>query len=197
LQARWQDDLLEAGVDEVGRGCLAGPVVAAAVILPEQFSAAALLQDSKQIKAVQREYLSQKIKAEALAWGIGSASPQEIDELNILQASFLAMHRAIANLQAVPELLLVDGNRFKPYPKIPHQCIVKGDSLYQHIAAASILAKTHRDEWMLQLAEKYPQYAWEENKGYPTVAHRQAIATQGSCEEHRKSFQLLPPPKLF
>lgn len=197
LRPRWQDDLLEAGVDEVGRGCLAGPVVAAAVILPDNFSAAALLKDSKQLKAEQRQFLRQKIEAEALAWGIGWASVEEIDEINILQASFLAMHRAIANLQTIPELLLVDGNRFKTYPDLPHHCVVKGDSLYQHIAAASILAKTHRDEWMLQLHEAHPHYAWAENKGYPTLAHRKAIAEHGACAEHRKSFQLLPPPQLF
>lgn len=189
LQPYFHKGKIEAGCDEAGRGCLAGAVYAAAVILPPQFDLPAL-NDSKKVTEKQRSELRQIIEKEALAWAVGNASPKEIDNINILQASFLAMHRAIAQLQPLPELLLIDGNRFKPYFGIAHCCIVKGDSKYQSIAAASILAKTHRDEQMLILAEQYPEYNWERNKGYPTKAHRLAIQKYGTTPHHRKSFKL-------
>ena len=170
--------LMECGCDEAGRGCLAGPVVAAAVILPERF-AHPLLNDSKQLTESQRELLRPIIEAEALSWGIGVCSPEEIDQLNILQASITAMHRAIDQLVLSPELLLIDGNRFRPYPGIPHECIVKGDATYRSIAAASILAKTERDRMMLELALQYPGYGFAEHKGYPTPQHRAALAELG------------------
>lgn len=182
--------LMECGCDEAGRGCLAGPVVAAAVILPECF-AHSLLNDSKQLTETQRELLRPIIEAEALSWGIGVCSPEEIDQLNILQASITAMHRAIDQLVLSPELLLIDGNRFRPYPGIPHECIVKGDATYRSIAAASILAKTERDRMMLELAEKYPGYGFAEHKGYPTPQHRAALAELGPSPVHRLSFRLL------
>jgi ribonuclease HII len=183
--------LLEAGCDEAGRGCLAGPVVAAAVILPQKFNHS-LLNDSKQLTEKQRDTLRPIIESEALAWSVGMVFPAEIDEINILQASFLAMHKAIAQLNLLPEALLIDGNRFRPYAGIPHHCIVKGDGKFRSIAAASILAKTHRDEHMHLLDERYPGYGWKKNKGYPTVDHRRAIATIGHTPEHRLSFRLLP-----
>ena len=182
--------LLECGCDEAGRGCLAGPVVAAAVILPERF-AHPLLNDSKQLTESQRELLRPIIEAEALSWGIGVCSPEEIDQLNILQASITAMHRAIDQLVLSPELLLIDGNRFRPYPGIPHECIVKGDATYRSIAAASILAKTERDRMMLELALQYPGYGFAEHKGYPTPQHRAALAELGPSPVHRLSFRLL------
>lgn len=182
--------LMECGCDEAGRGCLAGPVVAAAVILPERF-AHPLLNDSKQLSESQRELLRPIIEAEALSWGIGVCSPEEIDQLNILQASITAMHRAIDQLVLSPELLLIDGNRFRPYPGIPHECIVKGDATYRSIAAASILAKTERDRMMLELAEQYPGYGFAEHKGYPTPQHRAALAELGPSPVHRLSFRLL------
>ena len=187
---------LEAGCDEAGRGCLAGPVFAAAVILPPDFLNEKL-NDSKQLTGKQRDALRTVIETEASAWGIGIASPKEIDRLNILRASFLAMHRAIEQLKIVPQHLLIDGNRFAPYPAIPHTTIIKGDGKYLSIAAASILAKTHRDEYMDKLHDDYPMYAWNENKGYPTHAHREAIRLYGITPHHRKSFTLLPPPQLF
>lgn len=192
-------DVLEAGLDEAGRGCLAGPVFAAAVILPPSFSHP-WLNDSKLLNEQQRSTMRAIIEAEALAWSVAMATPQEIDELNILWASVLAMHRAVAALEQQPGLLLVDGNRFTPYPGIPHRCIVKGDSSVACIAAASILAKTHRDEFMQQLAAEFPQYGWEHNKGYPTAEHRLAIECHGETIHHRKSFRLLPEndqPTLF
>ena len=182
--------LMECGCHEAGRGCLAGPVVAAAVILPERF-AHPLLNDSKQLSESQRELLRPIIEAEALSWGIGVCSPEEIDQLNILQASITAMHRAVDQLVLSPELLLIDGNRFRPYPGIPHECIVKGDATYRSIAAASILAKTERDHMMLELALQYPGYGFAEHKGYPTPQHRAALAELGPSPVHRLSFRLL------
>lgn len=182
--------LMECGCDEAGRGCLAGPVVAAAVILPEHF-AHPLLNDSKQLTETQRELLRPIIEAEALSWGIGVCSPEEIDQMNILQASITAMHRAIDQLVLSPELLLIDGNRFRPYPGIPHECIVKGDATYRSIAAASILAKTERDRLMLELAQLYPGYGFAEHKGYLTPQHRAALAELGPSPVHRLSFRLL------
>ena len=187
---------LEAGCDEAGRGCLAGAVYAAAVILPPDYHNEAL-NDSKQLTEKQRETLRPVIENESLAWAIGFASPKEIDRMNILRASFLAMHRAIEHLKIVPEHLLIDGNRFTAYPGILHTTIVKGDSKYLSIAAASILAKTHRDEYMNRLHKEYPAYCWNQNKGYPTVAHREAIQAHGITPYHRKTFTLLPPPNLF
>ncbi|RAU84467.1 ribonuclease HII [Pontibacter arcticus] len=182
--------ILEAGVDEAGRGCLAGPVVAAAVILPKAYQHA-YLNDSKQLSQKRRNALEQDVKKDAVAWAIGEASPQEIDEINILQASFLAMHRAIEKLNLTPEYLLIDGNRFKSYQSIPHSCIIKGDGKYLAIAAASILAKTYRDELMCRLADENPMYGWEQNAGYPTKMHRTAIAEYGPTAFHRQSFRLL------
>lgn len=184
------DTAYECGCDEAGRGCLAGPVVAAAVILPENFYHP-LLTDSKQLTESQREKLRPIIESEALAWGIGVVSPEEIDQINILHASFLAMHRAIDQLVLTPDLLLIDGNRFDPYPEIAHVCIVKGDAKYTSIAAASILAKTHRDELMLTLDKDYPGYGLSGHKGYPTPAHREAIRQLGPSPIHRKSFRLI------
>ncbi|WP_192823570.1 ribonuclease HII [Rufibacter sp. LB8] len=181
---------LEAGLDEAGRGCLAGPVVAAAVILPPDYHHA-LLTDSKQLTAKQRDLLRGEIYKEAVAWAVGEVSPQEIDEINILNASFLAMHRALDQLPQVPEYLLVDGNRFTPYRNVPHACMVKGDSRFFHIAAASVLAKTHRDELMSRLSEEFPEYGWAQNAGYPTAVHRRGIAQHGPCSHHRLTFKLL------
>ena len=183
------EGLIECGCDEAGRGCLAGPVVAAAVILPEDF-AHPLLNDSKQLTERQRELLRPIIEQEALAWGVGSVSPEEIDQINILLASFLAMHRAIDDLILRPQLLLIDGNRFTPYPDIPHECIVGGDGKYMSIAAASVLAKTHRDALMLNLATEYPGYGLEGHKGYPTPAHKAAIHKLGLTPIHRKTFAI-------
>ncbi|WP_114781458.1 ribonuclease HII [Botryobacter ruber] len=183
--------LLEAGVDEAGRGCLAGPVVAAAVILPPDYKHA-VLTDSKALSIKQREMLREEICRDAVAWAVGEASPAEIDEINILQATFLAMHRALEGLQLQPEYLIIDGNRFKSFKETPHACIVKGDSKYLTIAAASVLAKTHRDELMCRLGQQYRYYGWEKNAGYPTKQHRTAIAVHGASEFHRHSFTLLP-----
>lgn len=182
---------IEAGLDEAGRGCLAGPVFAAAVILDPGFSHP-LLNDSKQLSENARDELREIIEAEALAWAVAQVPPAEIDEINILWASVLAMHRAVEKLSIKPELLLVDGNRFKPYLGIPHTCIVKGDGKLAPIAAASILAKTHRDAYMKKLSEEHPEYGWERNKGYPTPEHRSAIIQYGQTIHHRKSFRLLP-----
>ena len=191
LASNFGSGKIEAGCDEAGRGPLAGPVVAAAVILPADYESE-LLNDSKQLKKKHREALEIIIKKEALAWAVAEVSPEEIDEINILNASFLAMHRAIDQLKTRPELLLIDGNRFKKYEGIPHQCVVKGDGKYMSIAAASILAKTHRDLIMEQAAQQYPGYGWESNAGYPTAKHRQAIKDLGVTPLHRKSFRLLP-----
>ena len=182
---------IEAGCDEAGRGCLAGPVFAAAVILPETFQNE-LLNDSKQLTEKRRYALRPIIEQEALAWAVGIVMPEEIDRINILKASFLAMHRAVDQLKVRPQHLLIDGNRFTPYPDVPHTTIVKGDGTYMSIAAASVLAKTYRDDYMNQLDEQFPVYHWKENKGYPTKAHREAIRQFGISPHHRKSFTLLP-----
>jgi len=191
LKSYFQSEKIEAGCDEAGRGCLAGPVVAAAVILPKDYKHKAL-NDSKQLSEKKRQSLKEDILRDAIAWGIGLCSPKEIDEINILNASYLAMHRAIEKLVVPPEFLLIDGNRFKPYKEIPFECIVKGDGKYLSIAAASILAKTYRDELMRKLAEEFPGYGWETNVGYPTEAHRVGLREKGSTPYHRLSFQLLP-----
>ena len=191
LKLRYQKKLIEAGCDEAGRGCLAGPVFAASVILPLDFEHPDL-NDSKQLSENKRDELRLFIEKHALGFAVASCSAAEIDEINILKASFLAMHRAIDQLKQRPELLLIDGNRFTTYQDIPHHCIIKGDSKFQSIAAASILAKTYRDEYMLQIAEDFPAFRWERNKGYPTKAHRDAIAKHGSTPHHRMSFTLLP-----
>ncbi|MDL2309816.1 ribonuclease HII [Parabacteroides sp. OttesenSCG-928-B22] len=181
----------EAGCDEAGRGCLAGAVFAAAVILPKDF-ACEELNDSKQLSEKKRYALRPIIEEQALAWAVGVVTPEEIDRINILNASFLAMHRAIEQLKVQPDHLLIDGNRFTPYPGIGHTTVVKGDGKYLPIAAASILAKTYRDDYMEELARQYPGYEWEKNKGYPTRAHREAIRRIGISPFHRKTFTLLP-----
>ncbi len=190
-----QKGRIEAGCDEAGRGCLAGAVYAAAVILPPDFENE-LLNDSKQLSEKQRYALRQVIEQEAVDWAVGIVSPEEIDKINILNASFLAMHRAIAQLKTMPEHLLIDGNRFNPYPNIPHTTIVKGDGKYLSIAAASILAKTYRDDYMNRLHEEFPYYDWDHNKGYPTKKHRAAIALHGTTPYHRMSFNLLGNEQL-
>ncbi len=189
-------DVIEAGCDEAGRGCLAGPVYAAAVILKKDFYHP-LLNDSKQLSAKQREKLRPIIEKEALAWAVVAVSAREIDEMNILKASITGMHRAIEKLSITPEHLLIDGNRFYKYKDIPHTCVVKGDGKYAAIAAASILAKTHRDEYMLTIAKEFPQYGWERNMAYPTKEHRAAIAKYGITPHHRLSYKLLEDPVLF
>lgn len=189
------EDLIEAGCDEAGRGCLAGAVYAAAVILPPDFRNE-LLNDSKQLTERQRYDLRPVIQREALAWAVGVVAPQEIDEINILNASFLAMHRAVDALKVRPQHLLIDGNRFRPYPGIPHTTVVKGDGKYLSIAAASVLAKTYRDDYMLRLHAEYPDYGWDRNKGYPTREHRAAIALHGTTPYHRRSFNLLGDGQL-
>ncbi len=191
LQASYQDELIEAGCDEAGRGCLAGPVVAAAVILPKNFFHP-LLNDSKQLTENERELLVPIIKAAAIDWKIGICDNHEIDAINILKASFKAMHKAVDQMKKKPGLLLIDGNRFYKYPRIPHICIVKGDARFMSIAAASVLAKTYRDDLMHQLHTEFPVYNWQQNKGYPTKDHRRAIAQFGSTNYHRKTFRLLP-----
>lgn len=187
---------IEAGCDEAGRGCLAGPVTAAAVILPPYWEND-LINDSKQLSEHKRDMLRPIIEREALAWAVAFVDPKEIDRINILKASIMAMHRAIDQLKVRPEALLIDGNRFYKYQDIPHTTIVKGDGKMMSIAAASILAKTHRDEYMRRIAQEYPQYGWDKNKGYPTQDHRAAIAAHGTTPYHRMSFQLLPQPTLF
>lgn len=182
---------MEAGCDEAGRGPLAGPVVAAAVILPKDYQHSGL-DDSKKLDKHKRELLRVEIEKEAICWAVSFVDNQKIDEINILNASFLAMHQAVRQLSEMPELLLIDGNRFRPYPEIPHQCIIKGDGKYLSIAAASILAKTYRDQLMEKLARQYPEYGWESNAGYPTKSHRAAIKKFGPTPYHRKSFRLLP-----
>jgi ribonuclease HII len=191
LDSSFTPNLIEAGCDEVGRGCLAGPVVAAAVILPKKFKHK-LLNDSKQVTEVIRQKLDEIIKNEAIGWAIAEVSPQEIDQINILKASFKAMHIAVDRLATVPELLLIDGNRFTAYKAIKHQCIIKGDAKFLSIAAASILAKNYRDEFMQKLAIEFPVYGWETNVGYPTTKHREGIKKYGVTLHHRMSFQLLP-----
>jgi len=191
LEANYSGKIGEAGLDEAGRGCLAGPVVAAAVILPPDFKHH-LLTDSKQLNRWQREQLREEIYREAVCWAVGEVSHTEIDEINILNASFKAMHLAVAALPQVPEFLIVDGNRFKQYQEIEHACLVKGDGRYFSIAAASVLAKTFRDDTMRELAQKYPEYGWEQNAGYPTIKHRAAIREHGTTPYHRLTFRLLP-----
>ena len=208
LKSHYHIGVVEAGCDEAGRGCLAGSVFAAAVILPPDYDNP-LLNDSKQLTERKRYELRRQIEKEAVAWAVASVSPEEIDQINILRASILAMHRALDQLRVRPEAIIVDGNRFEPYrPKslpqlgevgggfIPHACIVKGDSKFQSIAAASILAKTYRDDYMMQLAEKFPQYDWQSNKGYPTAKHREAIRQFGITPYHRKSYNLLGNSEL-
>lgn len=190
LKSHFNQGLVEAGCDEAGRGCLAGSVFAAAVILPEDYVNEAL-NDSKKLTAHRRYELRAEIERDALAWAVGVVTPEEIDRINILNASILAMHRALDQLAVRPEAIIVDGNRFKPYRFIPYTTIVKGDGKYLSIAAASILAKTYRDDYMDTLAGEFPQYAWDVNKGYPTKAHREAIARYGVTPYHRKSFRLL------
>lgn len=188
---------IEAGCDEAGRGCLAGAVFAAAVILPPDYHHE-LLNDSKQLSEKQRYKLRPEIERDAIAWAVGIVTPDEIDHINILNASILAMHRAVEQLATTPEHLLIDGNRFKPYNGIPHSCVIKGDGKYLSIAAASILAKTYRDDYMMQLHTQYPQYGWDNNKGYPTQQHRDAIEKYGTTPYHRMSFRLVDTQlKLF
>lgn len=187
LKSSFTNNLIEAGCDEAGRGCLAGPVFAAAVILPPDYCNP-LLNDSKKLTSGQRDKLRLIIETDALAWAVEMVDNVEIDKINILNASILAMHNALAKLSVLPELILVDGNRFKPYQKIPHQCIIKGDGLFLSIAAASVLAKTHRDEYMKELNGKYPEYRWDRNKGYPTLEHRKTILRIGSTSFHRETF---------
>ena len=182
---------IEAGCDEAGRGSLSGPVVAASVILPKSFRNS-LLNDSKKLNKIKRENLEKIIKIEAINWGIGVISNEEIDRINILNASIKAMHQSINNLNIKPEFLIIDGNKFHKYKKIPHKCIIKGDSKYMSIAAASILAKNYRDKIMLNLDNEFPEYDWKNNKGYPTKKHRQSIVNYAPCKYHRKSFKLLP-----
>jgi len=189
-------NVLEAGTDEAGRGCLAGPVVAAAVILPAAFDHP-FLNDSKQLTEKQRKTLVPLIEAQARAFAVAFVSPEKIDEINILQASILAMHKALDKLSLQPEHILVDGNKFSPFKDIPHKTVVKGDATFRSIAAASILAKTYRDTHMLTLAQSFPAYAWEKNKGYPTRAHRNALREHGVTPHHRKSFRLLPAQLSF
>ncbi|MGE4567728.1 MAG: ribonuclease HII [Bacteroidales bacterium] len=188
LQSCYQNATIEAGCDEAGRGCLAGPVVAAAVILPPDFWHKHL-NDSKQMSAKERLEVREVILERAVAWGIALCSPEEIDHINILKASILAMHRALAKLAVQPQLILVDGNRFLPYTSIPHICMVKGDSRFASIAAASVLAKTERDAIMDQLHVQYPVYQWDKNKGYPTAAHRKLVREYGPSPHHRESFR--------
>lgn len=187
---------IEAGVDEAGRGCYAGPVFAAAVILPKDFYHP-LLNDSKQLSEKQRNELRPVIEKESISFAVASVNNEEIDIINILQASYKAMHLALDMLDPVPQHILVDGNRFRPYKKTEHTCIVKGDGKYASIAAASILAKTYRDEHMQQLHHEFSCYAWDQNKGYGTAVHRMAIAQNGLCKYHRRSFNILPAPPLF
>lgn len=197
LQTFYREEGTEAGCDEAGRGCLAGPVFAAAVILPPGFTHP-LLNDSKQVNAGNRDILRRVIEETALAFAVARIDNEEIDRINILKASFKAMHLALDGLQRRPDLILVDGNRFVPYKKIPHRCFVKGDARFTAIAAASILAKTHRDEYMLRLHEEFPQYQWQQNKGYGTAAHCRAIGEYGQCRYHRKTFRLKSlQPDLF
>lgn len=191
----FDNKLVEAGCDEAGRGCLAGPVVAAAVILPKDFKNE-ILNDSKKLTESKREKLRHIIEKEALAFAVSFVFEKEIDQINILNASFTAMHRAVDQLKIKPELLLIDGNRFNPYPNIPHECIIKGDGKYLSIAAASILAKTYRDEYMEKIHQEFPVYDWNKNKGYPTKKHRQEIYKHGECKYHRMSFTLLPANQL-
>ena len=195
LKSHYYENLIEAGCDEAGRGCLAGSVYAAAVILPPDYQNE-LLNDSKKLTAKKRYALREEIERDAIAWAVGIVTPEEIDKINILNASFLAMHRALDQLKVRPQAVIVDGNRFTPYQNLPFTTIVKGDGKYLSIAAASILAKTYRDDYMLSLAEEYPQYDWQSNMGYPTKNHRQAIRQHGITPYHRKSYNLLGDGQL-
>ncbi|MBR5699098.1 MAG: ribonuclease HII [Prevotella sp.] len=195
LESHYYDGLIEAGCDEAGRGCLAGSVYAAAVILPPNYEND-LLNDSKQLTEKRRYALREQIERDAIAWAVGIVTPEEIDKINILNASILAMHRALDQLQVRPEAVIVDGNKFKPYRELPHTCIVKGDGKYLSIAAASILAKTYRDDYMNGLADEYPMYDWRSNKGYPTPKHRDAIRKYGISPYHRRSYNLLGTEEL-
>ena len=195
LKSHYYEGKNEAGCDEAGRGCLAGSVYAAAVILPPDYQNE-LLNDSKQLTEKRRYQLREIIQRDAIAWAVGIVTPEEIDKINILNASILAMHRALDQLKVRPEAIIVDGNRFKPYQKLPHTTIVKGDGKYLSIAAASILAKTYRDDYMNRLAEEYPQYDWQSNKGYPTKKHRDAIRQYGITPYHRKTFNMLGDGQL-
>ena len=195
LESHYYNGLIEAGCDEAGRGCLAGRVYAAAVILPPDYEND-LLNDSKQLTEKRRYALREQIERDAVAWAVGIVTPEEIDKINILNASILAMHRALDQLQVRPEAVIVDGNKFKPYRELPHTCIVKGDGKYLSIAAASILAKTYRDDYMNGLADEYPMYDWRSNKGYPTSKHRDAIRQYGISPYHRRSYNLLGTEEL-
>ena len=195
LLNHYYENKIEAGCDEAGRGCLAGSVFAAAVILPDGYENA-LLNDSKQLTEKRRYELREQIERDAVSWAVGIVTPEEIDHINILNASILAMHRALDQLEVRPEAVIVDGNRFKKYQNLPHTTIVKGDGKYMAIAAASILAKTYRDDYMNQLAEEYPQYDWQKNKGYPTKKHREAIRQYGTTPYHRMSYNLLGDGQL-
>ena len=190
LEPHFYTDLIEAGCDEAGRGCLAGSVYAAAVILPSDYDNPEF-NDSKKLTEKKRYLLREQVQRDAVAWAIGVVPPDEIDKINILNASFLAMHRALDQLKVRPEAVIVDGNRFKPYHDLPYTTIIKGDGRYQAIAAASILAKTYRDDYMAELAIQYPQYDWQSNKGYPTKKHREAIKNYGITPFHRRSYNLL------
>ena len=192
LAGRYQFEFIEAGCDEAGRGCLAGPVFAAAVILPDGFDHP-LLNDSKQLTEDVRYQLREEIEQTAIAFAVASVDNIEIDQINILNASFLAMHRAIEQLSVIPEFLIIDGNRFNKYKKVPHQCIVEGDAKYLSIAAASILAKTYRDDFMKQIALEHPEYDWHSNKGYPTIKHREAVLKVGFTPYHRRTFRVSDP----
>ena len=191
LKLKIHKHLFECGTDEAGRGCLAGPVTAAAVVLPDDFNHP-FLTDSKQLSEKKRTALRLIIEAEAISFAVAHVQMDEIDQLNILNASILGMHRSIEGLSKMPEFIAIDGNRFKPLGKIPYECVVKGDGKYLHIAAASILAKTYRDAYMENLHEEFPMYNWKQNKGYPTAEHREAIRKFGPCDYHRRSFRLLP-----
>ncbi len=193
LKSSFTPDLIEAGCDEVGRGCLAGPVFAAAVILPKDYQNLRL-DDSKKLSHLMREKLRLEIENDAIAWAVEMVDNNQIDEINILKASILAMHKAVGKLSIMPQFLLVDGNQFKPMNEIPHECIIKGDGLFLSIAAASVLAKTYRDEYMLALHENYPEYGWKKNKGYPTLEHRKAILNLGFTPFHRKTFAVQVKP---
>ena len=198
LKKFFQRDFVEAGCDEAGRGCLAGPVFAAAVVLPPKFFHP-LLNDSKQMTEEERDQLRPIIERDAITWAVAQVSHKMIDRINILKASILAMHKALDLLQQRPQFILVDGNRFKKYKRIPHQCIIDGDAKFSSIAAASVLAKTHRDEYMKQLHDSFPHYNWKQNKGYATEEHRRQISIHGICEHHRKTFRLFydDQPELF
>lgn len=197
LQPYYDEKLLEAGCDEAGRGCLAGPVYAAAVILPKDFYHP-LLNDSKQLTEEERYELRPYIQQHAISYAVASLNNTQIDKINILRASFKSMHMAIKQLLVQPELLLIDGNRFAPYKRIPHQCIIQGDGIYASIAAASVLAKTYRDDYMKQLHKKFPKYNWAQNKGYATREHQEALDQHGPCKFHRKTFRLIyDQPQLF